>query len=238
MVTHLSDWALSFVRILGSTVVGANNAVLWGGDGAVGDVDDPLGESAGEGFTNAEQYTGPVVWRPRPPSPLGGKTVGAEGIAARKGGGLVPLVGRDLRLQKTLPPKVGTTGLSSYGGGFLSFDDTADESSSRFTLYVPYERNGQGVPQKAMSISIDPEQESMMLVHGDGYAVVIDKDNGITLRGGDSTWINVTDGTIDIVGAKVNIQGTVALGGDPATAVPLTPGPASPPGPNVYISPV
>lgn len=232
----LSSVVATFVRVLGSTVVGEHSAVLLGGEGAVGDIDDPLGEGASDKFTSAEQHQGPIVWRPRPPESIDGKTLGTEGIGLRLGGSTVPVALRDLRFNRRFSaPKAGSVALVGYGGGFLAFDDT-DDKESRATLYVPYDFVN-GVPTKAHVIFADPSDGSMGMIHGDGFAVMINESEGVTLRGGESTWINVKDGTIDIVANKVNVQGTVALGGNPATAVPLLAGPASPPGPNVYISP-
>lgn len=252
----ISSAILSFVRVIGSTVVGEHGAVLLGGEGAVGDVDDPLGDGSSDKFNGAEQY-GPLglVWRPLPPTLPNGaapktqqearQAEAAEGIAVRNGEGLKPVGARDLRINRRFAkPKPGTIALVGYGGGFLSFDTDLKNNGAggvdfqnRATLYVPYAYSG-GVPGKAMVIAVDPEAESMMLIHGDGYAVVLDKDNGITLRGGASSWINVKDGTIDIVAAKVNVQGIVALGANTSTATPLNPGPVAPARPSVFLSPV
>ncbi len=234
----LSGAVLSFVRVIGSTVLGEHSAVLLGGEGAAGDVDDPLGDGSSDGFTDAEHYGTPgIVWRPRPPEPIAGKSIGAEGIGARIGRQTVPLGLRDLRLNRRFSaPKPGSVALVGYGGGFLAFDDTPAKES-RATLYVPYAFSG-GVPTKAMSIAIDPEAESLMLVHGDGYAVVLDKDNGITMRGDASTWLSVKQGKIEMVAASISARGIVALGADPTAALPLLPGVASQPTPSVFFSPV
>jgi hypothetical protein len=238
MVSYLSDWALSFVRVIGSTVVGEHSAVLWGGEGAVGDVDDPLGEGPGEKFIDKEQYTGPVVWRPRPPADVGGKQVGAEGIAVRKGGGLIPLVARDLRLQRTLPPKVGTTGLSSYGGGFLSFDDNAAEESV-MTLYVPY-AFVDGVPTKAHAIIVDPTDgnESISITHGEGYQLSLTKEDGLVALLDADTFLRAKPGEFTLQAPKIMLKGNVYLGASAETGIPLLAGPASPPSPSVFVSPL
>lgn len=236
MQQYLTGIVLSFVRVVGSTVLGENSAVLLGGEGAVGDINDPLENGSSDSFTDSEHFATPgIVWRPRPPEVVDGKELSAEGIGARIGRQTVPIGLRDLRLnRKFSAPKPGSVALVGYGGGFLAFDDT-DAEESRATLYVPYAFSG-GVPTKAMSVSLDPEAESMMLVHGDGYAVVLDKDNGITLRGDDSTWLSVKPGKIELVAASISARGSVALGADTSTAVPLLAGAASQPTPSVFFS--
>lgn len=234
----LAGAVATFVRVLGSVVAGEHSAVLLGGEGAVGDVDDPLTDSSSDKFTDAEAYgTGLLVVRPRAPETIAGKVIGMEGIGLRLGGQTVPVALRDLRLNRRFSaPKAGSVALVGYGGGFLAFDDTAD-LESRMTLYVPYDFSGD-VPAKAMTIAIDPAAESMMLVHGDGYAVVLDKDNGITLRADGSTWLALKPGKIELVAASIQARGNVALGADTTAAVPLLPGVASQPTFSVFFSPV
>ena len=232
----LSSVVATFVRVIGATVVGEHSAVLLGGEGVVGDVDDPLGDGSSDKFTNAESLGSlGLVVMPRPPEEIGGKMLAAEGVGMRLGGSTVPIALRDLRLNRRFSaPKPGSVALVGYGGGFLAFDDTADKLT-RATLYVPYAFSG-GVPTKAMSISIDPEAESMMLIHGDGYAVVLDKDNGITLRADETTWMNMKPGETTIVSSKIVLQGNVAMGASPTTALPLLAGPASPPSGSIFVS--
>jgi len=235
-LSALTSFVASFVRVLGSTVAGKHSAVLVGGDGAIGALDDQDPGASGEQFTDVEAYGAPgIVFRPRPPETVGGDELSAEAMALRTGGGLVPVAWRDLRLNRRFSaPKPGSVALVGYGGGFLAFDDTSDKTSSA-TLYVPYSFSG-GVPTKAHVISLDPVAESVSIVHGDGFAVVLDADNGITLRGGTSTWLNVKDGEITLVANKIVCQGNVALGAQPLAATPLTAGPVAPTRPSVFLS--
>lgn len=244
----ISSVVLGFVRVIGSTVVGEHGAVLLGGEGAVGDVDDPLGDGSSDKFSAAESLGAlGLVVRPLAPTLPNGETPktreeqrgaeSAEGIGVRLGEGMVPLALRDLRLNRRYPnPKPGSVALVGYGGGFLSFENTASKES-RATLYVPYDRDSNGVPSKAMTIAIDPEAESLMLIHGDGLAVVMDPDNGITLRADDSTWLAVKPGKIELVAASIQARGNVALGADTSAAEPLLPGSSSQPTPSVFFSP-
>lgn len=233
----LSSVALTFFRVLGSTVVGQNSAVLEGIEGAVSGPDD---DDPGENMTDAEAFGAlGLVVRSREPEKVGDQTLSAEGYGVRTVGGLVPLARRDLRLNRRFPaPKPGTVALVGYGGGFVALDDASGGASSRLTMYVPYGRSDvEDAPQKAMTIAVDPEQESMMLVHGDGYAIVLDKDNGITLRGDGSTWLRVGKGVVEVVAATQNYRGNVALGANTAAALPLMPGIASQPTVSVFFSP-
>lgn len=158
-------WTVTTMQITGSSVADKPfGAVLMGGDGTV----------PGEGPQGAEAFGAPgLVFRPRPPSSETGTDgqiykIGAEALGARMGDELIPFTWRDLRFNKVYPaPKPGTVALVGYGGAFLSFDDT-DALESRATLYVPYAGG-----TKAMSVIIDPEGESMSLVHGDGMAVIL-----------------------------------------------------------------
>ena len=237
----LSGFVATFCRILGSTVVGEHSVVLEGGEGGIGGLDDMQRDSPGEAITDAETFGAiGLVHRVRPPEKVGDKTLEAQGYAVRTPRGDLPIARRDLRLNRRFPaPKPGTVALVGYGGGFLAFDDASSGASSKATLYVPYGRSDvEATATKAMTIAIDPEQESIMLLHGDGYAVVLDKDNGITLRADASTWIGMKPGKIELVAASISARGNVALGANTATAVPLLPGILSQPTPSVFFSPV
>lgn len=240
----VSGFLVSFMRVVGSTVLGDHSAVLVGGDGAVGGLgDDESDAELGERMEDVEMYSAlGVIARPRPPeTPQGTNAeIAAEAMAARTSSGLVPIAWRDLRLNRMFPaPKPGTTALVGYGGGFLAFDDGASaQKNSLSTLYVPYARNGSGVPQKAHVIALNPDTESIHIIHGDGYAIVLDKDNGITMRADSTTWLSMKPGEFTVVASKIVLQGNVALGANPTTGVPLLPGPASPPCPSLFVSSV
>lgn len=229
----LSGLVFSAMRVIGSTVVGRHSAVLVGAEGNVGALDETDEDIPGEQTTDVEMWGAlGIVARPRPPEDLDGELLSAEALGPRIDGVGVPLGWRDLRLNRKYPaPKPGTTALVGYGGGFLSFEDT-DALESRATWYVPY-------GDKAMVVAIDPDAESIMLVHGDGYAVVLDADNGITMRSKTgSSWLNLADDKFEVVAASINLRGNVALGADTSGAIPLLPGTASQPTPSVFFSPV
>lgn len=215
-VTLFSNWTISYVEVQGSVVHGPHNAVLVGGSGAAAGGED------GEQTQDAEAYGAlGIVVRPRPPSSVpdgagGTETVGAEAMAARTSDGLVPLAWRDLRLNRAFPaPKPGTVAVVGYGGGFVSFDDTDTESgdqlASRVTLYCPFQF-ASGVGAKAHAVVLDPDENSVSVVHADGAAVVLTEDATI-LKGPDGTaFIELSDGKIVINAPQVVVRGGMLIG--------------------------
>lgn len=217
--TIFSDWTLSHLSVTGSTVYGPHNAVLMGGDSGVGSTTE--GEEQGETSQDAEAFGAPgIVFRPRAPqevsTPDGTQVVGAEAMAARTPDGLVPLAWRDLRFNRAFPaPKPGTVALVGYGGGFLSFDDTAgnvgDRKGSITTWYVPYGFTG-GVAAKAHAIVLDPEEEAVSIVHGDGASVLLTDETAIIRSPAGDAFIEVRDGKIILNAVKVIVRGGMLIG--------------------------
>lgn len=229
-----SGFVVGFLRVLGSTVVGKHSTVLVGGEGQVGALTEDDEDVPGEAPPDVEMYSGlGLVVRPRPPETVDGEVLTAEAMALRVGGVLTPVGWRDPRLHRKFPaPGPGSVALVGYGGGFLAFDDT-ESLESRATWYVPYAGGS-----KAMVVAMDPDAEALMLIHGDGYAVVLDKDNGITMRSkSGSSWVNLADDKFEVVAEQISLRGNVALGVDTSTAVPLLPGSSSQPTPSVFFSP-
>jgi hypothetical protein len=206
---------------------GPHYAVLLGGEGATGDLEEPDADAAGEAVAETEAYGVPgLVWRPRAPEDVTveGRLVrlAAEAMALRVGERLVPVAARDLRINRVYQaPKPGTVALVGYGGGFLAFDDSPGgaDSETLATFYVPYSFVG-GAPTKAHCIQLDPDTGALKIVQGDGYAIVMDPTNGITLRDatGDS-YVQLKDGQVTIVGDFL-VRGNAASG-DPTAAQPL-----------------
>lgn len=235
----LSSLLFTTVRVLGSAIAGPHSAVLVSGKGLGGD-DDTDDAVNGETMTDDAAFGAPgIVWRPRPPSSHDGEEIAAESRVIRTPSGPEVVAWRDLRWHRNYPaPKEGSMAFVGYGGGFLAFEDTENGLSS-FTLYVPYNKNSQGVPQKAMSVSIDPEQESLMLIHGDGYAVTMDPDNGIVHRSDNGTsFTQLKGGAFSVVADTISLQGNVAMGANTAAAIPLLPGVSSQPTTSVFFSPI
>lgn len=237
-----ANFVFSSMRVTGSTVAGRYSAVLVGGDGIVGSITPeseftpperlPNEQSAdynarlndaynafsrGEQTVDSEAYVGApgIVFRPRPPDKTGDQ-LAAEAMAARIDGQLVPLAWRDLRINAKFPaPKAGTMAFVGYGGGFLSFDDTPAKTSLA-TLYVPFDYDSNGVPQKAHVVTLDPTagNESINIVHASGAAVLINKDGHVIVKSasGDA-YAEIADGEITLNGAAVNVNGGMAVGG-------------------------
>ncbi len=244
-LVDLTSSIFTVLRVLGSTIEGPHKAVMVGGEGLGGFGDDEPPEKP----DGIEAYGAPgIVWRPRVAETVGKDRFVAEAFSARVAEGLVPLSWRDLRWHKAFPaPQPGTTAFVGYAGGSASWDDVDMDATSgsgavknqRFTLYVPYAKDSSGTPTKAHAIVADPESEALMLVHGDGYAFVLDKDNGVTMRSKTgSSWMNLKDNAFEVVANTITLRGNCALGANTAAALPLLPGPASQPTPSVFFSPV
>lgn len=245
--TSLTSGLFAVLRVIGSTIEGPYKAVMVGGETGIGG----FGEgSRGETPDGIEAYGAPgIVWRPRVPERSGKDRLVAEAFSARVPDGMIPLSWRDLRWHLAFPaPKPGTLAFVGYAGGSASWEDVDAQSTNapnikvknqRLTIYVPYAKDADGKPTKAHAIVADPESESLSLIQGDGYAFVLDKENGITMRSKTgSSWLNFKDDKLEIVANSINLRGNVALGANTAAALPLLPGPASQPTPSVFFSPV
>ena len=230
----ISGLVCGVMRVIGSTVVGRHSAVLVGGEGQVGALDATTDEDvAGQRMDDVEMYSAlGVIARPRAPETIEGDLLGHEAMYLELGGILTPVAHRDLQLNRKFPaPKPRTVALVGYGGGFLSFDDT-DALENRTTWYMPYAAGA-----KAMVVAMNPDDESLMLVHGDGYAVVLDATNGITMRSktGES-WVSLKDDKFEVVATEISLRGNVALGANTSGALPLLAGAASPACPSLFVS--
>jgi hypothetical protein len=161
--------------------------------------------------------------------------------------GLVPFGFRDMRLKMGgEAPGEGVFAFVGYGGGFHSMTPVplgSDPSGGGtiHVLYCPYDFDANGVPQKAHSIIMDPTSgnESMMFIHAEGMAITMltgDK-NALLLKNkaGDAT-LRLDDDGITMTATRIVLSGGVVVG-DPASAVPLLPGVASPGSTKFFVSP-
>jgi hypothetical protein len=231
-----SIWGAGTTQVLGSAVSGPFAAVTATGESAV----------EGDAPPDMEVFGAPgIVFRPRAPERTTGSDgesseIGAEAQTQQYGDRVVAFAWRDLRFNRVYPaPKPGTVALVGYGGGFVSFDDVpvGSRQASMFTSYVPYAFNSSGVASKAMAIVMDPAQETIALIHGDGAAVVIGPD-GITARADGSTWVTLGPGRCSIVAASIQLRGVVAVGAQSEAGVPFTGGPSMLPCASLFLSPV
>jgi hypothetical protein len=256
------DNVIQFVKVVGSAVLGPNSAVLHNVTGiggfrtnAAGEVvSDDDGDDAGEQAHEQPVYSGlGVVGRPLPPDTRGF----LEAMAARVDDGLETFAYRDLRINRALnptsagtAPAAGQVGIAGYGGGFASVRQASAESGSGtpdvFTIYVPYEFNGAGVPTKAHAIIVDPTpgNSSLQLVHGDGVFFTLSEDTGdgpgIVAAVGASTFLRMSAGKLTLQATEILLKGNCYLGrgADPTAFLPLLAGAASPPSPSIFVSPV
>jgi hypothetical protein len=235
-----ADYVLQFATVEGSTVE------------TTPDTDENVGVSfnvAGIGGLDAsglgEQNDGIVygalgiIARPLPPDD---DELKAEVVCVRTADGLVPISTRDSRI--TMPgaaPNDGTIALVGYGGGFVSMDavDTQDlEKGTIQVVYCPYDFDSQGLGQKAHTIILDPTpgNESVIVAHAEGMAITM-FDDKLTLKSktGVSS-IVLDDQQIQMSALKITLAGGVVVG-NPASAVPLLAGPASPPSSVLFLSP-
>lgn len=196
-------------------------------------------DQEGEQAENQPQV-GPLgmLWRQMPPGKLDGRTVQADLICLRSADGLIPIAWRDLRIYKAFPDGLaeGQIALAGYGKGFYSLTLNADGENIH-VIYCPFDFNASGVPAKAHCIVLDPDQ-GVSMVHADGMAITMHALT-LTLRSdtGEARAF-MKGGEFTVQAQKIILQGNVAVGANPAGAVPLLPGAASPPCPSLFLSPV
>lgn len=215
------DDVFAFLKVVSSAVSDATRAVLLGSEGLGG-------EDIGQEMFSALGMIG----RPKPPE----GEAHTESIAARRGDGYAHIAYRDRRLQEKFPnPKEGEMAWVHYGGGFHSMSP-GPNGETIHVLYVPYDFDGQGGPQKAHSIQIDPVSGLVSMTHGSGHTVAL-RDGEIMIRADGSTFLSVKPGEVLVNSAKIMLKGNVYLGAAADTGVPLLAGLASPPSPSVFVSP-
>lgn len=239
---------VEFCKVIASSVARGSGATLYNIAGIAG-FDGEEGEQA----TDQEVFSAlGIIGRPLPPE----GDLFAEALAVRTEDGLLPLAFRDLRLHRALnpsgtptTPREGQQVFVGYGGAFLSHSMTAAPTGSKrgnvTTLYVPYDFDGAGVPQKAHAISIDPSDgnSSISIVHGDGVFFTLTDDAGAGSPGivwsvDAQTFGRISADEFMVNAAKIMLRGNVYVGRTPEAGVQLLGGPISPPCPSLYVSPV
>lgn len=218
------DKAFAWLKVVASEVSGETAAVLWNVVG-VGP-DDADDEQAEQG--HGQEVFGGLGHFGRPLPPDGDEFLEALGV--RTSDGVVPIASRDLRLNRSVNPsgggaipKEGQILQAFYGGGFISGERVAG-GGSLMVWYCPYDFDGDGIPQKAHCITLDPTpgNESLSIVHGDGYGLQCSSAEGWTLCTPDGeSWARLKDGEFLVNCAKIMLQGNVAVGASVATAAPL-----------------
>lgn len=241
------DAVAAFVKVVGSALVGGETTFNVKAIGAFGGFDGDDTDSSGEQATGQVGYSSlGILGRPLPPE----GSLFAEAAALRVDNGLSPIGWRDLRLHRALPAGLspGQLVFAGYGGALLSHALTDDEVGSQranlATWYVPYAFDGDGVPQKAHTISIDPTpgNSSISIVHGDGVFLTLTEDAGggpgISWAVNGATFGRMKAGEVLIQAAKIMLKGNVYIGAQAEAGAPLLAGPISPPCPSLFVSPV
>lgn len=244
-----SDLVVRFGSVLSSSLSKRTGAVQLSVVGIAGfdhetGTSDPADALVSERTDDTELYSAPgIIGRPLPESNLNGTIEHMDMIAISTGDGLVPFAYRDLRVKMGGDaPGPGTFAFVGYGGGFHSLTPVAKASDPSGggtiqTLYCPFDFNAQGVAQKAHTVMLDPTpgNESVMIVHAEGMAITM-FDGALVMKNaaGDATI------TLDADGIKLNGQVQINGGlivGEPANAVPLLAGAASPGSTKFWVSP-
>lgn len=232
-----ADFLVAFFIGLGTSAAetGATFMDLSG----LGSFDADQGDQSGENAPGVEAFGAlGLLGRFLPPDEDGE----VEIYAVRLGDRVVPLGFRDLRIDRAFPSGLaeGSIALAGYGGGFHSIDLTSansgDQRANIHVIYAPYEFSG-GTPAKAHAVILDPEAGGLQLVHGDGYFLAMQDGEGIRMSADAGTFLQIKPGQISMGATSVSIAGNVAVGANPAAAVPLLPGVASPPSSSFFVSP-
>lgn len=187
--------------------------------------DDPT-DSKGESKDAQEGYSaGGVVFRPLAPEK--GQDLFLEALAVRTSDGLVPMVYRDKRILERInrgggvAPKEGQILYAGYGGAFLSYEFQATDTRDNVMMYVPYERNGAGVPTKAHIITLGKDGSGKPLVSvisGEGPRLVLLEDKGQLVNKDGTSWLEVAPDGVNVVG-NFKVFGACDLNGVTIDAV-------------------
>lgn len=251
---------VEFCKVISSGLSGPSSAVHFNMTGAGGFAFDDDGQITGadgsdEGGEQAhEQEAYSALGIIGCPLPADGDAF-LEALALRTGDGLLPFAVRDLRINRAInptgagsTPKPGQLMFAGYGGAFLSHAMTSESVGSKraniTTIYCPHAFDGDGVPQKAHAITLDPTpgRSSVSVAHASGlfFALTEDTGNGpgIVASVDGQTFFRMSAGEVTIAAARITLKGNCYLGAAAEAGVPLFGGPISPPGPSVFISPV
>jgi hypothetical protein len=226
------DIVAGFFRALDSTLSAKTKSVLVTLAGGAGFDSSDRSDEAGEIAQNQLAYSAlGIISRPRAPE----KGEQADVIGLRRADGVVPIAWHDIRIDRAFPdgPAKGTVALVGYGGGFHSLTDTptnsGDQKATVHVIYAPYQFTA-GVPAKAHTIVTDttPGNESVQVVHGDGYFITMNAGKGIQMLVDEHTSIQIEPSSVPGTPGKIKLMGQVIATnltvGDAATAAPALPG--------------
>lgn len=243
------DFVSQFARVLGSNMNPKTYAIQVDLGGIGSFAEEETTDDKGEVSPQSEIYGAlGFVGRPRNKETIKGVEYYCEALCMRTADGLVPISWRDLRLNSFFPNGVpeGRIGMVGYGGGFHTIDLTesnnGDQKTSIHFIYAPYSFSN-GTPSKAMAICLDttPGSENISMSIGggtSGYQMTMNEVDGVQVRTPNSnTMFNIREEEINLSAAKIMLKGNVYIGSDTVSGVPLLAGAASPPCPNLFVSP-
>jgi hypothetical protein len=163
----------------------------------------------------------------RPPVPEKGEDLFLEALAARTSDGLVPFAFRDKRIIERInrgggvAPKEGQILYAGYGGGFLSFELNPSEVRDQAQFYIPYARDGAGVPTKAHRIVMGKDGSGkplLSVISGEGPRLILLDDTGTLFNADGTAWVELGPNGVGITG-NTKIYGGVDVG---SPSFPLT----------------
>ncbi len=191
---------------------------------------------AGGGGSNGEAIYGAPgdLWRP-----LDADADGAAEVISARASDDLPVVAA-LELGESLtslylrineaaatPLGKGTRRIAWYRGAQLSFTVAPSGTGTIVQLYVPFDHDGQGVPQKGHVVTLDPVAGAVTVVAASGAAVVLASDGSATVRSANGeNFVSVSNDGVTLSGdlrvPNSNlVVGSPALAQDVALAEPL-----------------
>ncbi len=156
------------------------------------------------------------LWRPLDPTDDGA----AEAVCARTSDGLPVIAARDLRIDAAAATELakGTRRISWYRGVQISMSVAPSGTGSILQLYVPFDHDGDGVPQKGHLITLDPVAGAITILAASGAGLTLTSDGSATLKNGDGdVFLSVSpDGVI--ASGDLRVPNSNAIFGDPSLA--------------------
>lgn len=212
---NLLDQVVAFVRIVRAQAKGAARALLANTDEWLEDDGSRSGGGAEERW-----YTGGVLVSPDPPED---DATYAEAVVLKEQDEQPIVAWRDLRLHRRANVKTGDAWLPHYGGGFLALQWDDQRRATIVTLYAPHldAAGYDGQPDAAHALILDPSsaQNSVILAHALGTALVMDKDGNAYLKSANGEqYLQVNDDGVVITAAGgMKLTGAAQVG-DPSSA--------------------
>jgi hypothetical protein len=219
------DTLFAMGRVLRSSIAPDTKALAYDLEG-VGFDDDPQG--ARSEIKASQETLGPLGWYARPLEAANAQDQWAEYLAVRTSDGLLAFAFRDRRILDVIAkgsssdvPKVGQLLWGGYGGGLLTLEYQEGEARDQFTLYIPYARNGSGVPTKAHMLQVGKDgngEPFIGLISGEGPRLTMVGTEGVLSNKDGSQRVEVQDDGVNVVGT-LKAAGAADLGGPTSEAL-------------------